>query len=51
MGFGTRQGTVNFRDANFGGSQYYTARDNQIISWNDSQIVVEVPSRSGTGDI
>jgi hypothetical protein len=51
MGFGTTQGTVNFRDANFGGSQYYTARDNQIISWNDSQIVVEVPSRAGTGDI
>lgn len=51
IGFGNTQGTVNFRDANFGGSQYFTALDTQIVSWNDSQIVVEVPSRAGTGDI
>ena len=51
VGFGATQGTVNFRDANFGGSQYFTALDTQVISWNDTQIVVEVPSRAGTGDI
>ena len=51
IGFGNTQGTVNFRDANFGGSQYFTALDTQIVSWTDSQIVVEVPSRAGTGDI
>nr|WP_321221458.1 T9SS type A sorting domain-containing protein [uncultured Psychroserpens sp.] len=50
-GFGSNQGNVNFRDANFGGNQYYTALDTQIISWSDSQVVVEVPSRAGTGDI
>jgi len=51
INFGSTQGSVNFRDANFGGSQYFTALDSQIISWNPSQIVVEVPSRAGTGDI
>ncbi|WP_047548809.1 T9SS type A sorting domain-containing protein [Psychroserpens sp. Hel_I_66] len=50
-GFGNTQGNVNFRDANSGGSQYYTALDSQIQSWSDSQIVLEVPSRAGTGDI
>ena len=51
INFGNTQGSVNFRDANFGGTQYFTALDSQIISWNPSQIVVEVPSRAGTGDI
>jgi hypothetical protein len=51
VGFGNTQGTVNFRDANFGGSQYFTALDSQVISWNDTQIVIEVPSRAGTGDL
>ncbi|WP_299223253.1 T9SS type A sorting domain-containing protein [uncultured Psychroserpens sp.] len=62
-GFGNTQGTVGFRDANFGGETespansgtfvpvYYTALDSEIISWSDTQIVVEVPSRAGTGDI
>lgn len=51
VGFGNTQGTVNFRNANFGGSQYFTALDSQVISWNDTQIVIEVPSRAGTGDL
>ncbi|WP_040279455.1 T9SS type A sorting domain-containing protein [Psychroserpens damuponensis] len=51
IGFGSTQGTVNFRDANFGGNQYYTALDSQVLSWSDNQIEVEVPSRAGTGDI
>lgn len=51
VGFGNAQGTINFRDANFGGSQYFTALDVQVQSWNDTQITVEVPSRAGTGDL
>jgi len=62
-GFGVVQGTVGFRDANFGGEIespansgnyvpfYYEALDTEVISWSDTQIVVEVPSRAGTGDI
>ena len=56
-GFGATQGTVGFRDANFGGEDnmgspiFYTAFDTEIISWSDIQIVVEVPSRAGTGTI
>ncbi|MBO6605226.1 T9SS type A sorting domain-containing protein [Psychroserpens sp.] len=50
FGFGV-SGTVGFRDANFGGSQFYDALSSQIVSWTDTQIVVEVPSRAGTGNI
>lgn len=50
FGFGV-SGTVGFRDANFGGSQFYDALSSQIVSWSDTQIVVEVPSRAGTGNI
>lgn len=50
VGFGV-SGTVGFRDANFGGSQFYDALSSQIVSWSDTQIVVEVPSRAGTGNI
>jgi hypothetical protein len=51
VGFGNIQGSVNFRDANFGGTEYFTALDSQIQSWDETQIVIEVPSRAGTGDI
>lgn len=50
-GFGSTKGTVGFSDANFGGSIYYNALTNQIISWTDTQIQVEVPDRAGTGTI
>ncbi len=50
FGFGV-SGTVGFRDANFGGSQFYDALSSQIVSWSDTQIVVEVPSRAGSGNI
>lgn len=50
-GFGDDVGSVAFRDANFGGSSYFTALPSQIVSWSDTQIQVEVPSRAGTGDI
>lgn len=48
-GFGAVQGTVLFRDANTGGGSYFTALDSQVLSWSDSQILVQVPSRAGTG--
>ena len=50
-GFGASDGTVEFRNPDTGGSTYTTAMPAQIISWNDSQIVVEVPTKSGTGNI
>lgn len=50
-GFGNTKGTVGFSDANYGGSLYYNALDNQVISWTNEQIEVEVPDRAGTGPI
>uniref|UniRef100_UPI0040492400 T9SS type A sorting domain-containing protein n=2 Tax=Gelidibacter sp. TaxID=2018083 RepID=UPI0040492400 len=48
-GFGATPGSVRFRDANNGGATFYIALDSQIISWSDTQILVEVPSRAGSG--
>lgn len=48
-GFGAVRGTVLFRDANTGGGSYFTALDSQVLSWSDSQVLVQVPSRAGTG--
>lgn len=50
-GFGTTKGKVGFKDANNGGASYYYALDNEILSWTDTQIEVEIPSRAGTGNI
>ncbi len=59
-GFGNVKGKVGFRDADFGGEDdsvapavpvYIDALDNQVLTWSDSQITVEVPSNAGTGDI
>lgn len=50
-GFGL-SGTVGFSDANEGGSGFFVeALETQIISWTDTQIIVEVPSAAGTGKI
>jgi hypothetical protein len=49
--FGATKGVVSFSDANNGGSSFYDVLATQIISWNNTQIVVEVPSRAGTGSI
>ena len=48
--FGNTKGTVNFRDANFGGEQYVAALDSQVLSWTNNQITVEIPTKAGTGD-
>ena len=48
-GFGPLLGNVFFEDANSGGgltSGLYTL---EMISWSDTQIQVEIPSRAGTG--
>jgi len=49
--FGANQGEVKFSDADDGGSSFYTALDSEIISWTNTEIQVEVPSRAGTGPI
>ncbi len=48
-GFGSTRGSVLFRDANSGGSTFFTTLDSQIVSWTENQILVEVPSRAGSG--
>lgn len=50
-GFGTVQGTVEFKNADDGGDTYIAALDSQVLSWSDDEIVVEVPSTAGTGSI
>jgi hypothetical protein len=50
-GFGATQQNVGFLDANGGGANSRVALQSQIISWSDTQIEVEVPSRAGTGAI
>ncbi|MFL1013654.1 hypothetical protein [Flavisericum labens] len=37
-GFGRDQGTVAFRNANYGGALHTDPLDNQILSWADSKI-------------
>ncbi len=58
-GFGGTKGKVGFRDADSGGNDgppsfnpvYIDALDTEVLTWTDTQITVEVPSRAGTGDI
>lgn len=50
--FGTVQGKVGFSDADEGGNgNYVDALDSQVLSWNEMQITVEIPSGAGTGNI
>jgi hypothetical protein len=44
-------GTVSFPDANDGGATYFEILESQVISWTDTQIQVEIPSRAGTGQV
>ena len=52
-GFGVAGGVsaVKFPDADDGGSTFISALDTQIVSWSDTEIIVEVPSGAGTGKI
>ncbi|TXE13214.1 T9SS type A sorting domain-containing protein [Seonamhaeicola algicola] len=49
--FGNTQGIVWFSNANDGGATFIRALDSQVLSWNDTQITVEVPSFAGTGNM
>ncbi len=48
--FGSSQGDVGFRDADLGGVIFTNTLNSQILSWTDSQIEVEIPEHSGTGN-
>ncbi|GGK23469.1 hypothetical protein GCM10007962_17070 [Yeosuana aromativorans] len=50
-GFGTSIGAVGFADADNGGAGFVDALETQIVSWNDNEIVVEIPSGAGTGKV
>ena len=52
-GFGATQGSgiVQFSDADDGGASFIPCLASQIVSWSNTQIVVEVPSHAGTGPI
>ena len=49
--FGNEIGTVVFKDADRGGFVSRDAFDSDVISWSDSEIVINVPSFAGTGTI
>lgn len=54
--FGSVQGKVGFANADSGGMSmgvpdYEDALDSQVVSWNDNQIIVEIPTIAGTGKI
>ncbi|WP_027137630.1 T9SS type A sorting domain-containing protein [Gaetbulibacter saemankumensis] len=50
-GFGQSKGAVGFSDANYGGYLHTDALDNQILSWSDNKIEVEIPDNAGSGTI
>lgn len=50
-GFGASPGSVEFRNADDGGATFVTGLATEIISWNDTQIQVEVYQEAGTGVI
>lgn len=49
--FGMTQGKVWFRNADDGGATFISALDSEVDTWNNTTIVVEVPSGAGTGTI
>lgn len=52
-GFGATQGSgfVSFPNADDGGSSFISPLPSQYVSWSNTQIVVEVPSEAGTGNV
>lgn len=49
LGFGDTYGSVYFKNADIGGNGYFEALQTQIVSWTDTEIIVEVPGNAGTG--
>tara|TARA_R110000868_G_scaffold176301_2_gene413810 strand:+ start:1628 stop:3484 length:1857 start_codon:yes stop_codon:yes gene_type:complete len=50
-GFGMDKGKVGFSNADDGGGTFVVAIDSQILTWEDDEITVEIPSDAGTGPI
>lgn len=50
-GFGSTLGEVHFKKADDAGATEVQALDTQLVSWNDTQIKVEVPGAAGSGNI
>lgn len=49
--FGTSEGTLRFKNADYGGSSYMNCPSDDIISWSNTQISARVPSDAGSGNI
>jgi hypothetical protein len=49
--FGTTKGSVHFKNADNGGGTFIRASNSEIVSWNNTTIVVKVPQDAGTGQI
>ncbi len=49
--FGATRGSVNFRNADNGGSSYISAPSNSFVLWSDTLIKLKVPAKAGTGTI
>ena len=50
-GFGATIGSVRFSNADDGGASFIEVLPSEIISWNETQIVVEIAKDAGTGPI
>ena len=50
-GFGATAQNIGFTNADDGGATFTLALQTQILSWSDTQIVVQIPSRAGTGQV
>lgn len=50
-GFGNFTGEVRFSEADEVGTEFISGADSEILSWNDTQIVVQVNEGAGTGPI
>ena len=48
-GFGNVKGNIRFRNADTGGISYVDVYTNDIISWSNTSIRVEIPYLAGTG--
>lgn len=49
--FGNTRGTVLFKNADNGGGTFIRASNSEIVSWNNTTIIVKVPEEAGTGPI
>jgi len=51
-GFGTVPGTVQFSDANNGGSSFINSNyETDLVSWTDSEIRLKIPNKAGSGTV